>query len=419
MPFLSGGASKILIAKAGDSNYIGFPFISESFNPGGTFISSNAILGDRVRGIGDKGNPTADGSTDVEFRFENLPVFMYAALGDISFSGASASAPNTRLILPNNSSIPAYDIVIQHGSGSGGKYIYKFSNVYANSLRFSVNGGAPLAATVDWIGMSWSELSSTPVPTVEINKNVVLFPSKLSALTWKATSDVDLLNYATTVEFTINNNVAADNYKLDASGRFAVVPGEFSLTGTLEIITPDDSDTVVTGILQGKDIGDNIPNIWIEYSDIDRTEAAVSDGAGVITLSTLDAETVYKVVDASDGVTEYAINSYDYAANTITISAASTNVIVYGKAKIVIKLQNLYITAIAHDVNDRGNITHRIDWQAAIDTSKSGVDQQPIVVDISGAGYLLLIGGTASEAVGIVGNADVAKAIAYHPQLVV
>ncbi len=87
MPFLSGGASKILIAKAGDSNYIGFPFISESFNPGGTFISSNAILGDRVRGIGDKGNPTADGSTDIEFRFENLPVFMYAALGDISFSG--------------------------------------------------------------------------------------------------------------------------------------------------------------------------------------------------------------------------------------------------------------------------------------------------------------------------------------------
>ncbi len=386
MPFLSGGASKILIAKAGDSNYIGFPFISESFNPGGTFISSNAILGDRVRGIG-------------------------------SFSGASASAPNTRLILPNNSSIPAYDIVIQHGSGSGGKYIYKFENSYANSFRFSVNGGAPLAATVDWIGMSWSALPSTPATATEINKNVVLFPSKLTGLVWKATSDVDLLNYATTVEFTINNNVAADNYKLDASGRFAVVPGEFSLTGSLEIITPDASDTIVTGILQGKDIGDNIPDVWITYSDIDRTESATSDGSGVITLNTLDAETVYKVVDATDGVTEYTITATDYAANTITISAPSTNVIVYGKASITIKLQNLYITAISHDVNDRGNIVHRLDFQAALDPSRSGYDQQPIVVDLSNAGYLLKIGGTPDESLGLVDDAGVAKAIAYHPEL--
>lgn len=417
MGFLSGGASKILISKAGSDTYITFPFISESFNPGGTFISSNAILGDRVRGIGDKGNPTADGSTDVEFRFENLPVFLYAALGDISFTAASGDTPNVRLVLPNNSTIPVYDIVVQHGAGGGGKYIYKFQNIYANSFRFSVNGGAPLAATVDWVGMSWAELSSTPAVSTEINKNVVLFPSKLTGLIWKAASDVDLLDYATTVEFTINNNVAADNYKLDASGRFAVVPGEFGLTGTLEIITPDETDTVVTGILQGKDIGDNIPDIWIKYSDIDRSETATSDSSGNITLDVLDAETIYKVVDASDESTEYTITSTDYENNTLTISATNANVIVYGKASIIIKLQNLYVTTISHDVNDRGNIVHRLDFQAALDPSRGGTEQHPIVVDLSNAGYLLHIGGTADETKGIVADADVSKAIAYHPEL--
>jgi len=47
------------------------PFTTESFNPVGEFISSNAIAGGRSRGIGCIGNKAGDGSFDTEITIGN------------------------------------------------------------------------------------------------------------------------------------------------------------------------------------------------------------------------------------------------------------------------------------------------------------------------------------------------------------
>lgn len=255
--FIKGGGSSLFlhIIEDGDGTTrdarLELPFTTESFNPVGEFINSNAIAGGRSRGIGCIGNKAGDGSFDVELTTQNFGVLFYAALGDISTSGL--------IITPTVDDLPIYDIFIRHGSTND--MLYKFSSQKVNSMRLSFTSNGILTASFDFAGLTWEAVSTLPAASVDkalTAGNTILCPAALNSL---KVNDINVMDTATGLEFTIANNLDTDTNALDASGRLAVLTGELSVTGSITFITPR-SGSLFT-LLKTLDIGDELGDIEI------------------------------------------------------------------------------------------------------------------------------------------------------------
>ena len=303
--FIKGGGSTVYLtliedAEGNEKNVtIELPFTTEAFNPVGEFINSNAIAGGRSRGIGCLGNKAGDGSFDVELTKENFGILFYAALGAI----------NAGVIGPSNDDLPVYDVYIRHGNDTN--MIYKYESQRVGSMRISFASNAVLTASIDWSGFTWSKVTSLPVATHALSAgNTILCPLALADIELDETSILDAI---TGLEFTINNGLDTDTNSLNAGGRLAVIPGEFSLTGSLTFLVPK-SGTLCTQLVN-LDIGDKIAD-------------------------------------------ELAIHMVTDGSNTIL-------------------LQNVYATQPTHDVTGREKVSFRVDFQCVQGASTDPIAVTP------------------------------------------
>ncbi|MFA5758587.1 MAG: phage tail tube protein [Clostridia bacterium] len=305
--FIKGGGSTVYLTLIEDAEgneldpvvTIELPFTTEAFNPVGEFINSNAIAGGRSRGIGCLGNKAGDGSFDVELTKENFGILFYAALGAI----------NTGVIGPSDDDLPVYDVYIRHGNDTN--MIYKYESQRVGSMRISFASNAVLTASIDWSGFTWSKESSLPTATHALSAgNTILCPLALADIELDGTSILDAI---TGLEFTINNGLDTDTNSLNAGGRLAVIPGEFSLTGSLTFLVPK-SGTLYTQLVN-LDIGDKIA----------------------------DELAIHMAADDSD----------------------------------TILLQNVYATQPTHDITGREKVSFRVDFQCVQGASTDPIAVTP------------------------------------------
>lgn len=281
------------------------PFTTESFNPVGEFISSNAIAGGRSRGIGEAGNKAGDGSLDIELSKEQIAYLMYAALGAVNTLNNTSPAYEFGHTTDN---LPKYDVYIQHGDTSTNTY--KFLNQSINNFRISLATNSIMTASFDMVGEgvynnvdgSAIETVTFDTPDVNLDNITYIFPSALSGFSVKGGA-VDVFDYVTAFDFTVANNVSTDLYKIDASKRIAIESGELNVTGNLEVLVPA---AVVTG---GED-------------------------------------TIFELVDELDVGSELG---------TITIGIDSNLSIIF---------RNCYVSSVSHDVTDRAVLRYSIDFQS-------------------------------------------------------
>jgi hypothetical protein len=317
------------------------PFTSESLNPTGEFINSNAITASRSRGVGDVGNRAADGSFEVEVNYQNLPWLIYAALG------SHLVATGTDVILDSNNELPSYRFFVRHGP-TGGK-IVEFRDALINSLRLTWASNAIMTASVDIVGLV-ENLDSPTLPSpidygvgeATTNQNTLLFPKHFlkDTITGDTSIDacglyytealtVELLQYALDLEFTIDNGIDVDAYALDSSGRLVAVPGELSISGSTSLlVSPDNANFYAH--LKAADIGTRWEKLWL---------------------------TIMK-----------------------NPSAVPASILWHH-----LQLNNLYIVDISHDIADRGKVAYDIDFEAKHDPSKSPLDM-PIFMDLDNSG---------------------------------
>jgi len=344
--FVIGGGSKVILQQETGTKYV-VPFTSESVNPSAEFINSNAIVSNRAKGIGQKGNVAGDGNFDFEFSHKYLPYYFLGVLG-----AKDASKP---VIYPSPDYLFDYNVFVEHGSAASLRM--EARRVKFNSLRVSFASDGVMSGTVDFAGLKYVNASGTLSGTTAFADSAnFIFPQKLAAINkiitesdpiettdWDA--GIDMIPYLNSIEFTIANNLSTDLNKLDASGRMAVTGGEFAVTGTIEIVL-DDEDTLGIG---AADIGTNWKAIAI------------------------------KVADSSGSTYHYIV------------------------------LRNIYFTSLTHDISDRGAITISADFQCvynASDTAKvldgtTVTGAQPIVVayDESSTITLLTVRNTVDDEV--------------------
>jgi len=346
MKVLKGGGSefRMMITQLGGAGggptggnvtYV-LPFTSESLNPTGEFINSNAITASRSRGVGDVGNRAADGSFETEVNFHLMPMMMYSVLG-------ATSGTN---IIPSDNKLPTYEVGVQHGASASPK-ITQFSDVLVNSLRFTWASNAIMTASFDIVGLVEAGSPAMPDTNVKnLTNNILLFPARFirsgtgqSELKFDSGGDaVKLLDYALDFEFSIDNGIDVDTYALDASGRLTLVPGELAVTGSTTLLVP------ATGELRAN-----------------------------LDALTIGSEWPWITLGIDNGATE----------------------------RHVIKLQNIYIQDISHDIADRGKVAYDIDFVAVFDGTKvDALDKQPILMALAASGtagthYHRFLGNTA------------------------
>jgi hypothetical protein len=320
------------------------PFTTESFNPTGEFINSNAIAGGRSRGIGCIGNRAGDGSFDTEVTIGNFLWLMYGALGEvieheeIGALGAEINVPGK--IIPSDGDLPEFSIYIQHGSSSD--MSYQFDNCVINSLRMAFSSNALLSASIDWSGKNLNtdqtgedftalnfvtySASQVPICPIRIGTAITHYNDVIWTGLGGLSTSFNFMPYITGIEFTISNNLDTDTNALNASGRLAILSGEFSVTGSLTLLMPDSSTSdldidALYAFLRDMDVGTYFGDIEIK---------------------------IFKTMDTTDP--EQGDTDYEHY---------------------VLTLGNLYTTQPVHDIADRGKVAYRIDFQATADPSGS------------------------------------------------
>lgn len=403
--FLKGGGSKLGLRmdSPGEYQVSGYtaslditkvyelPFTTESFNPTGEFINSNAIAGSRARGIGCIGNKAGDGSFDTEVTIGNFLYLMYAALGKVA--AVDNIDPLGDIILVHSpDDLPSYDVYIKHGGTN--ETIIKFEECTVSSLRMSFVSNSLLTASIDWSGKRRAADSYTDGDAVAVgdiirgsdgniyicdaaietyaaathlpitgasyadywelglgttyfepfsSEQVFICPIRIGTEILLENSDAgltafNLLPFTTALELTISNGLDTDTNSLDASGRLAILSGEFSVTGSLTFLVPKHTS--------GADAEQDSFNELLAELDI-----------GTLFGTELR---VYLYKDETDGV-----------GNT-------------DKEYYVLKLHNVYATQPIHDITDRGKVAYRVDFQAVSDPDayvSGSFYEEPIEVD--------------------------------------
>lgn len=401
--FLKGGGSKLGLRmdSPGEYQISGYnaslditkvyelPFTTESFNPTGEFINSNAIAGSRARGIGCIGNKAGDGSFDTEVTIGNFLYLMYAALGKVA--AVDSITPLGDIILVHSpDDLPSYDVYVKHGGTN--ETIMKFEECTVNSLRMSFASNSLLTASIDWSGKRKAADSYTNGDAIAVGDiirgsdgNIYICDAAIATYAaathlpitgisyadfWElglgttyfepfSSSQVficpirigteitlensaagltafNLLPFTTALELTINNGLDTDTNALDASGRLAILSGEFSVTGSITFLVPKHTSGVnaeqdsFNELLAGLDIG---------------------------TLFGTELK-IYLYKNEIDGVGDPTKEYY------------------------ILKLHNVYATQPAHDITDRGKIAYRVDFQAVTDSDAAdSFAKEPIEVD--------------------------------------
>ncbi len=325
--FLKGGGSALywraVTDAAGDpvvdGKYVQLPFTTESFNPGGEFINSNAIMGSRTRGHGDVGNIIGDGSLDTEISFENLFYVFAAALGNYD-SGTP------KRLLPSNDDLPAYDVFINHGGVMWSQY----ESCKVNSLRASYESNAVFTVSIDMVGMKGENVVAPNMGDDEVplgDGNHLVFPKALVGsntifMSFGNATTLNVRDYITALEFTINNNNDVDTDALDAQGRLAIIPGEFTVTGSMELLVP--TTGTLFDELKAAKIGTNWKSLEIKMASTSPS---------------------------------YAIDIF---------------------------LQHIYLTDVNHDVADFGKVPFSIDFTCVRDASEASDDlREPINIEMT------------------------------------
>lgn len=348
MDFIKGGGSRLVVALSALANgddgtinddYVELPFTTESFNPVGEFINSNAIAGGRSRGIGCIGNKAGDGSLDTEFSYQNMLYLFYSALGRYT-AGTEAASP--WIVYPSSDDVPTYDVYIQHGSTAANTY--KYVNQKVNNFRITIDGSNMLTASIDMNGTTWTSESMpelTSGNSFQLDDGNDLFcPESIVAATFASSAPTDetydgmgegdakdILDSLNSIDITIANNIDTDTNKIDASGRMGVIPGEFSVTGSMDFtVVGDETGKIGKTDLMPLNIGSNWHAVYLKLSDE---------------------------------------NGKDF----------------------YIHLRHMYFTSVTHNIDDRGKITLSLDFQCAMSTSNdvtgdltSDLAKHPILV---------------------------------------
>jgi len=400
--FLKGGGSKLGLRmdSAGEYEVSGYtvsldlstvyelPFTTESFNPTGEFINSNAIAGSRARGIGCIGNKAGDGSFDTEVTIGNFLYLMYAALGKVA-AVESADPLGDIILVHSPDDLPSYDVYVKHGGTD--ETIMKFEECTVSSLRMSFASNSLLTASIDWSGKrravdsydtddavaigdiirgsdgniytcfvgipAFDSATNTP-PADSLHwelglgttyfepfssEQVFICPIRIGTEILLENSDAgltafNLLPFTTALELTISNGLDTDTNSLDASGRLAILSGEFSVTGSITFLVPKHT------------------------SGVDTEQDSFNELLAELDIGTLFGTelSVYLYKDETDGV-----------GNT-------------DKEYYILKLHNVYATQPTHDITDRGKVAYRVDFQAVSDPDayvENYFYEEPIEVD--------------------------------------
>ena len=398
--FLKGGGSKLGLRmdSAGEYEVSGYtvsldlstvyelPFTTESFNPTGEFINSNAIAGSRARGIGCIGNKAGDGSFDTEVTIGNFLYLMYAALGKVA-AVESADPLGDIILVHSPDDLPSYDVYVKHGGTD--ETIMKFEECTVSSLRMSFASNSLLTASIDWSGkrravdsydtddaVAIGDIirgsdgniytcfvgipafdSATNTPSADSlhwelglgttyfepfsSEQVFICPIRIGTEILLENSDAgltafNLLPFTTALELTISNGLDTDTNSLDASGRLAILSGEFSVTGSITFLVPKHT------------------------SGVDTEQDSFNELLAELDIGTLFGTelSVYLYKDETDGV-----------GNT-------------DKEYYILKLHNVYATQPTHDITDRGKVAYRVDFQAVTDSDAAdSFAKEPIEVD--------------------------------------
>jgi len=398
--FLKGGGSKLGLRmdSAGEYEVSGYtvsldlstvyelPFTTESFNPTGEFINSNAIAGSRARGIGCIGNKAGDGSFDTEVTIGNFLYLMYAALGKVA-AVESADPLGDIILVHSPDDLPSYDVYVKHGGTD--ETIMKFEECTVSSLRMSFASNSLLTASIDWSGKrravdsydtddvvaigdiirgsdgniytcfvgipAFDSATNTP-PADSLHwelglgttyfepfssEQVFICPIRIGTEILLENSDAgltafNLLPFTTALELTISNGLDTDTNSLDASGRLAILSGEFSVTGSITFLVPKHT------------------------SGVDAEQDSFNELLAELDIGTLFGTElrVYLYKNETDGVGDTTKEYY------------------------VLKLHNVYATQPTHDITDRGKVAYRVDFQAVTDSDAAdSFAKEPIEVD--------------------------------------
>jgi hypothetical protein len=209
------------------------PFTSESLNHKVEAVRSEALLGTRgIKSLA-PGKLGAEGSIDAELYPATSGVLFYLALGKAILEDPDAtpsSGDEYSKIVPIGLSedLPSASIEVNHGGQS-----FKYLGMKINQLRFSGSVGAIPSVSLDWIGKE--ELSgSLTQGAIVVPDDEPYYFKELKLYTDQFVTTTDLYS---SVELTINNNLEADDYRLDGTGqRKTLEAGRLEITGALDII---------------------------------------------------------------------------------------------------------------------------------------------------------------------------------------
>ena len=122
--FLKGAGSKVKVACSAvyssgysaptDTDGYIMPFTSESFNPTGETVSSNAIVGGRTVLDQEVLNTVMDGNFDVELAYENWDYILFMVTGaspltETDLAGFEGTGETDGAVAPANH-LPKYDV---------------------------------------------------------------------------------------------------------------------------------------------------------------------------------------------------------------------------------------------------------------------------------------------------------------------
>ena len=209
------------------------PFKSESLNHKIETVKSEALLG--IRGTKSLA-PTkegAEGSLELEAYPTSSGLAFYLALGKASLQdpdGTADSGDEYTKITPIdlNSDIPSATVQVDH-SGQKMKYL----GMKVNSLKFSGAVGSIPSISLDLVGKEEVIGAGTEETIVDVDDHPFFF-KELTLYTDDFQTTTDLYS---SVELNIANNLDADDYRLDGTGkRKTLEAGNLEITGSLDII---------------------------------------------------------------------------------------------------------------------------------------------------------------------------------------
>ncbi|AEX84781.1 hypothetical protein XO10_00655 [Marinitoga sp. 1135] len=209
------------------------PFKSESLNHKIETAKSEALLG--IRGTKSLA-PTkegAEGSLELEAYPTSAGLAFYLALGKAALvdpDGTADSGDEYTKITPIdlNSDIPSATVQVDH-SGQKMKYL----GMKVNSLKFSGAVGSIPSISLDLVGKEEVVGAGTEGTIVDVDDQPFFF-KELTLYTDDFQTTTDLYS---SIELNIGNNLDADDYRLDGTGkRKTLEAGNLEITGSLDII---------------------------------------------------------------------------------------------------------------------------------------------------------------------------------------